>query len=173
MPAFTLVPLLVKEHFAGGAGEVAIMEGLTGLGMIAGGMAVAVFAPKRPILWFVWGFALSCFAVALTGLAPIDMFWLSVVWWVVSGVTFSLGNGPLIALLQSTVPNHLQGRALSLLNTIMGSAAPVGLLITGPLGDLIGIRWLFVIMGLLAGAVSLTGSLSPTLVRLEARKILD
>ena len=171
MPSFTLVPLLVKEHFAGGASEVAIMEGLTGAGMIAGGMAMAAMAPRRPMLWFLWGFAISCFAVAFTGLAPGETFWLAVVWWVVSGITFSLGNAPLMALLQSTVPNHLQGRVLSLLNTIMGLAAPVGLVVTSPLGELIGIRWLFVVMGLLGGLVSLLGLLSKPLLNLEMRRI--
>jgi MFS transporter, DHA3 family, macrolide efflux protein len=73
-----------------------------------------------------------------------------------------------MALLQSTVPNHVQGRVFSLLNTVMGLAAPVGLLLAGPLGEMIGTRWLFVLMGVLGGGVSLVGFLSPALLRLES-----
>lgn len=51
MPTFTLVPLLVKEHFGGGASEVALMEGLAGVGMLTGGLLVAVLAPRRPMRW--------------------------------------------------------------------------------------------------------------------------
>lgn len=163
MPSFTLVPLLVKEHFGGGAPQVALIEGLGGVGMIAGGMIVTALAPRRLLLWILWGFAVSCFAFALVALVPGDLFWLAIVFWVLSSVTFILGNAPLTVLIQTTVPNHLQGRALSLMATMMGLAAPVGLAIATPVGEAVGIRWLFVGMGILAGLVALAGFLSPVL----------
>jgi DHA3 family macrolide efflux protein-like MFS transporter len=161
MPSFMLSPLLVKEYFGGGAPQVAILESLSGGGMVAGGILVAALSPRRRTLWLLWGFALTCLTVALTALAPPNMFWLAVVWWSVSGIAFTAGSAPFTALLQSRVPNHLQGRVLSLLSTIMGLAAPVGLLIATPLGELIGVRWLFVLVGLLGTAVMLLGFLSP------------
>jgi DHA3 family macrolide efflux protein-like MFS transporter len=36
MPSFTLVPLLVEEYFSGAAPQVALMEGLSGVGMVTG-----------------------------------------------------------------------------------------------------------------------------------------
>jgi DHA3 family macrolide efflux protein-like MFS transporter len=36
-PAFSLLPLLVMDHFQGGAGEYAAMEALAGIGMLVGG----------------------------------------------------------------------------------------------------------------------------------------
>ncbi|WP_102126144.1 MFS transporter [Deinococcus planocerae] len=167
MPTFTLTPLLVKEHFGGGAGQVALMEGLSGVGMIAGGLAVAVLAPRRRVATVLVAFALSCLAVALTALAPGDAFWLAVVWWVVSGVTFSFGNAPMTAVLQTVIPNQLQGRALSLLSTVMGLAGPVGLALAAPLGEWLGVRGLFVAAGVLSALASLAGFLSPALLRLE------
>ncbi|MFN3429717.1 MAG: MFS transporter [Candidatus Sericytochromatia bacterium] len=166
MPTFTLAPLLVKEHFAGGPGHVALMEGLSGLGMLAGGVLVTALAPKRQMLWILLGFAASCLTLALTALAPSHMFWLAVVWWVLSGLTFIMGNAPFTTLLQMTIPNHIQGRAFSLLSTLMGLAAPIGLAIATPLGELIGVRWLFVVLGVLGTLVSLAGFLSPPLLRL-------
>lgn len=167
MPSFTLVPLLVKSHFDGGALQVASIEGLGGAGMMLGGMLVAALTPRRQVLWILWGFAASCFTLALTGLAPGDSFGLAVAWWVLSGVTFILGNAPLTALLQATIPNQLQGRVLSLLSMVMGLAAPVGLAMATPVGEWIGVRWLFVGVGVLGGLVSLAGFLSPTLLALE------
>lgn len=167
MPSFTLVPLLVKEHFGGGAAQVAIIEGLGGAGMIVGGLLVAALAPRRYVRWILWGFALSCFTLALTAWTPADMFWLAVCWWVVSGVTFIMSNAPMTALLQTTVAPHLQGRVLSLLGATMGLAAPVGLALATPIGELIGVRWLFVLVGLLGGAVSLLGLFSPAILGLE------
>ncbi len=166
MPSFTLVPLLVKEHFGGGAPEVALIEGLAGGGMVLGGLVVASFAPRKQVSWILWGFATSCFALALTGVMPANLFGLAVAWWMVSGLTFILGDAPLTALLQSSIPNHLQGRAFSLLNMVMGLAAPVGLALTTPLGELIGVRWLFVVIGVLGGLICLMGFLSVAVRRL-------
>lgn len=166
MPSFTLVPLLVKDHFGGGAPQVAWIEGLAGVGMVAGGIVVAIFSPQRQATWILGGFAASCFALALTGLMPAHMFGLAVAWWTVSGLAFILGDAPLTALLQATIPNHLQGRALSLLNMVMGLAAPVGLVLAAPLGEIIGVRWLFVAMGVMGGLISLMGFLSLAVRRL-------
>ena len=162
-----IVPLLIKEHFNGGAPQVALMEGLAGIGMVLGGMVVAALAPRRQVPWVLWGFAASCLALALTGLVPGQLFGVAVAWWVLSGFTFILGNAPLTALLQATIPNQLQGRALSLLAMAMGLAAPVGLALATPLGEWIGIRWLFVLMGVAGTLVSLAGFLSPPLRKLD------
>lgn len=172
MPAFTLVPLLVKEHFSGGATHVALMEGFSGIGMVLGGLLVAAMVPRRPVLWILLGFSVSCLAMALTALAPSRLFSVAVAWWVISGVTFVLADAPLIALLQAIVPNQMQGRVFSLLNSIMGLAAPVGLALLTPLGELVGVRALFVIAGLLGAAVSLAGFLSPSLMRLDHPPII-
>lgn len=167
MPTFTLVPLLVKVHFDGGAAQVALLEGLSGIGMLAGGLLVALMAPRRAILWTLLGFAVSCLAIALTALAPSSLFGVAIAWWVISGITFVFGNAPLTALLQSIIPNDLQGRALSLMNMLMGLAAPIGLVLITPLGEIFGVRGVFIVAGLLGTAASLAGFLSPRLLALE------
>jgi DHA3 family macrolide efflux protein-like MFS transporter len=167
MPTFTMVPLLIKQYFDGGAGHVAIMEGLAGAGMIAGGLFVAAVNPKRRIITTLAAFALCCLALAFTALAPANAFWLAVTWWAISGLTFSYGNAPMVAVLQSVVPNHLQGRAFSLLSTIMGLASPFGLALAGPLAEIIGVRWVFVLSGVLGAVVSLLGFFSHALRNLE------
>ncbi|TFL15319.1 MFS transporter [Pusillimonas caeni] len=167
MPSFTLVPLLVKEFFNGGAPQVALMEGLGGVGMIVGGLVIAAIAPRRKMPWILVGFALSCLALALAALVPSSLFGVAVAWWVVSSAAFILGNAPLTALLQTTIPNHLQGRVLSLLSMVMGLAAPIGLALATPVGEWLGGRWLFVLMGVLGAMVSLSGFLSLSLRSLE------
>lgn len=171
MPSFTLVPLLVKEHFGGGATEVALMEGLAGLGMVAGGALAAIIAAKRKVLWILWGFSISSFLLGMVGFAPGDMLWLAIAFWSISGTVYILGNAPMTALIQTTVPNHLQGRVLSLLTTVMALAAPVGLAIATPLGEMIGIRWLFVVMGFASGLIALLGFASPHVMQLEQAPI--
>lgn len=168
MPTFTLTPLLVREHFGGGVNQVALMEGLAGIGIIAGGVLIA-FVPlfKRKIVTILVSFALSCATVALTALTPGSMLWLAAIWWGISGITFSTGNAPLLALLQSQVPNQLQGRVLALLSTVMGLAAPLGLGLAALLGELIGVRGIFVAGGIAAAAICLLGFAAPSLMRIE------
>lgn len=169
MPTFTLVPLLVKEHFGGGASQVALLEGLAGVGMLTGGLLVAVMVPRRPVRWILLGFAASCSALALTALVPQNLFGVAVVWWVISGITFVLGDAPLVAFLQRNIPSHLQGRALSLMTTIMALAAPVGLALTAPLGEWIGVRGIFIVAGIAGTVASLAGFLSAPLRSLDQR----
>lgn len=167
MPSFTLVPLLVKQHFGGGASEVAFMEGLAGVGMLVGGILAAAIAAKRRVLWILWGFAISSFLLGFVGFAPADMLWLATAFWSLSGVVYVMGNAPMTALVQSIIPNQLQGRVLSLLTTTIALAAPIGLALATPLGELVGIRWLFVLMGFASGAVALLGFLSKPLMHME------
>ena len=73
----------------------------------------------------------------------------------------------MMTIIQLTVPNELQGRVFALLNTVMAFAAPLGLLIAGPLGEVIGVRGLFVLGGTLSALICLAGFLSPALMRIE------
>lgn len=167
MPSIMLVPLLVKDHFGGDVRDVALLEGLSGLGMMIGAMMVAALAPRRQVPWVLWGMTLSCASLALTGLVPSGLFGLALVWWVLSGVTYSLSAAPCMVLLQLVVPNHLLGRVQSLLNMMLSLAAPVGLTIAALLSEYAGVRTLFVCAGALAAVVTALGFLSPALIRLD------
>ncbi len=168
MPTFTLTPLLVKEHFGGGVNAVAFMEGLAGIGIIAGGALIAVTPIfKRKITTILLSFAISCVTVAFTALTPGSMLWLAALWWALSGITFSTGNAPMIALIQSQVPNQFQGRVLALLNTAMGFAAPLGLGLAALLGEWIGVRGVFIAGGFASAAICLLGFAAPALRRIE------
>ena len=166
-PTFSLLPLLVKTHFQGGINQVALLEGLSGIGMIVGGVLISVWPPRNKILVLLISFAVSCGTVALTALAPGNLLWLAVVWWVLSGVTFSTGNAPMMAIMQTVVPNQMQGRTTSLMNTIMGFAGPIGLAITGPLGESCGVRSVFIWGGAVSAVICLLGLFSRDLMGIE------
>lgn len=156
MPMFSLTPLLVKTHFGRGINTVAIMEGFSQVVRLSGVLPVrcgrsfaAALLPSSSI------FALSCFTIALTALAPSHWFWLAVVWWFISGVTYAAGNAPMMTIIQLTVPNELQGRVFALLNTVMAFGAPVRLLLAGPLGEVMGVHGLFILGGVISALLCL------------------
>ena len=110
LPAFSLTPLLVTEHFGRGVNAVAVMEGLSGVGILLGGLVISFWAPTQHQIDIVLiSFALSCATVALTALAPPQLFGLAIAWWFISGFTFSTGNAPMMAILQTVVPDQLRG----------------------------------------------------------------
>jgi MFS transporter, DHA3 family, macrolide efflux protein len=166
-PTFSLLPLLIKDHFKGGINEVALLEGLSGIGMIVGGILISVWPPRNKVLMFLISFVVSCGTVALTALAPGNMLWLAIGWWVLSGISFSTGQAPMTAILQIVVPNQMQGRTTALMNTIMGFAGPIGLAITGPLGESFGVRSVFIWGGALSALICALGLLSKNLMRIE------
>jgi MFS transporter, DHA3 family, macrolide efflux protein len=169
-PTFSLLPLLIKDHFKGGINEVALLEGLSGIGMIVGGVMISVWPPRNKVVMFLISFAVSCGTVALTALAPSNMLWLAIGWWVLSGISFSSGQAPMTAILQTVVPNQMQGRTQALMNTIMGFAGPIGLVITGPLGESFGVRTIFIWGGALSALVCALGLFSGDLMGIERAK---
>lgn len=160
MPMPVLLPLLVKDYFHGGPSELATMQSLLGVGMIIGGIIITAIAPRRQVPWVLSGFALSCLCIALAAWTPAGQFWMATVFWTVSAAFSSIGNATFMGFLQRTIPNELQGRAISLLTSLMGLASPVGLAVATPLGEAIGVRWLFVALGLAGTTILLAGFLS-------------
>lgn len=160
MPMSTMVPLLVKAHFGGGASEVALLESLAGVGMIVGGVLLSIIAPKKRLPWVLLGLATACLCVALCAWVPGNLFWAALCFWLLCMIANSMSNASLMALIQGSVPNALQGRAISILTTLMAMTSPVGLGIATPLGEFIGVRWLFVVLGSTGAIIMLMGFLS-------------
>jgi DHA3 family macrolide efflux protein-like MFS transporter len=59
-------------------------------------------------------------------------------------------NGPLSALVQSTVAPEMQGRVMTLVGSAAGLMSPLSLAIAGPLSDALGIQAWFVAAGILS-----------------------
>ena len=140
-PAFTLLPLLVKNHFNGGAIQLAWFEMAVGIGMIVGSVVLGVWGGfKRRMTTMALG--LVGMALAVTVLAWISG---SGLWWAIAamaliGLTQPLTNGPLFAILQATVPVDMQGRVMGLMGSMSGLVAPVGLALAGPASDYFGLQ---------------------------------
>ena len=131
--------------------------------MVVRGLVIAKIAPRRPLRWVIVGFGLCCGTLAATAALPAGGFALATICWTVSGVTYVAGNAPFISLLQSTIAHHLQGRVLSLLHTLLGLAAPIGLVLASPTGEILGIRALMVMAGVAGALVCALAATSPAL----------
>lgn len=168
MPAVALMPIVVRNEFGGGINEVALMEGFGGLGMALGGIIVSIVAlPRRQMPFVLIMYALSCITVSAIGLVSSEMFWAAVFWWFISGVFYTAGHAPVFGILQRIIPNQMQGRAFSLLTTIIGFASPLGIAVAAPLAEAFGVRMVFIAGGVISTIVCLAGLFSPALMSLE------
>lgn len=158
-PAFTLLPLVVTEHFQKGAMELALIDSVFGVGVIIGGLALSAWGGfKNRMITSLIGLIVSGFAVSAVGLAGPNMYWMALVMIGVFAFFNPMINGPIFAVMQARVEPEIQGRVFSLLTAGAGLASPLGMAIAGPLADATSNQFWFVMGGILtiiAGAVSL------------------
>ncbi len=135
-PAFSLLPLVVTEHFKKGAYELGFINSVFGVGVIVGGLVLSAWGGfKNRILTSMVALSISGAAALLVGLAPSYFFTVAVVGMGLFGFFNPLVNGPLFATLQARVDPEIQGRVFSFLQAGATLASPAGLLIAGPLAD--------------------------------------
>jgi DHA3 family macrolide efflux protein-like MFS transporter len=140
-PAFSLIPLLVKEHFGGGAAQLGLLEAVLGGGSIAGGLALSVWGGfRKKVYTMVFGAVGFALAFMTWGVLPGDLFWAAVVSSAVIGLMLPLVDGPLMAILQSTVAPEMQGRVFTLFGSVIWITSPLGLAMAGPISDWLGLQ---------------------------------
>jgi DHA3 family macrolide efflux protein-like MFS transporter len=149
MPAITLMPLLVKNEFSGGALEIASMQSSWAVGFLAGGILLSVWGGfHRKILTATLAMFGTAIGMLLVGIAHNVAFQLALTGIFIAGLMNVLINGPAFALLQSVVDAEMQGRVLSLVISLANAMTPLGLLVAGPLADKTGVSAMFIFASL-------------------------
>jgi DHA3 family macrolide efflux protein-like MFS transporter len=167
-PVITLLPLLVTTHFGGTALHLGWLQSASGIGLIAGGLALSTWGGfRRKTTTLYVGAGLQGLALAVLGATPSGLFALAVVAMVANGLCNAMYNGSGFALLQATVPPQMQGRVFTLNGSIVQAAYPISLAILGPVVGLIGIRAWYIGGGLLVFAVCTAALFIPSIARLE------
>jgi DHA3 family macrolide efflux protein-like MFS transporter len=87
--------------------------------------------------------------VLLIGITPASFFTLALIGLFFGAVMNSMSNAALMALLQQAIAPEMQGRVWALGGSLAGAAMPLGLAIAGPLADMMGVRTLYVVSGIL------------------------
>ena len=64
----------------------------------------------------------------------------------------------------------MQGRVMTLLGSMVKLASPVGLILAGPLSDLVGVRYWFLAAGLVCLFLGIAGFFSPRLLSIEDQR---
>jgi DHA3 family macrolide efflux protein-like MFS transporter len=166
-----LVPLLVTNHFGGGALQLGWLESAFGVGIIAGGMTLSFWGGfRRRILNTLMGLAITGLGTLLVGLAPEKALWLALAGMFIGGVMSAFINGPMMAVLQAAVAPDMQGRVFSVIGSSVQITTMLGLMVVGPLADLVGVRFWFIVGGVLVLLMGPVGFFIPAIVNIESQK---
>lgn len=151
-----LTPLMLVRSFPAGEAQdvvnLAVLEVAFSIGMMLGGILVASFFAKRSRIGLIVVASLVFGALSIgLGLSPNV--------WVFFGFMFLVGlavpffSTPSMTLLQETVEPERQGRVFGFVGIVMAVAMPVGMVVFGPLADVMPIEVLLIAAGLLTFVV--------------------
>jgi DHA3 family macrolide efflux protein-like MFS transporter len=167
-PCFALLPILVTSHFAGEALQLAWLQAAFSVGLLTGGLLLGAWGGfRRRIYTTLFGLMGVGTGMLLVASAPATLLPLAIGGLVLVGVMLSLTNGPVNAILQSTVAPEMQGRVFMLLRSLASLIAPLGLSLAGPLSELVGVRFWFFASGIVTLLVALAGSFNRVLLAVE------
>lgn len=170
-PAFSLVPLLVKDYFGGDALQLGWVNSALGIGVILGGLTLGIWGGFKRRMHTA---LLGLFGIGLGNLlisqAPPSALLLVVLAAFIVGFMQSLANGPIVAVLQAAVDPQMQGRVFTLTTSVAAGMAPLGLAIAGPLADYMGVQTWFLIGGLACVLMGVAALFIPAVVNIEQSK---
>ncbi len=173
IPAFSLLPIHVKEFFNKGVIELAYLETSYGMGIILGGFTLGIKGGfKRRVVTALFALGLTGFGLILFGLTPSNLFIMAIASLFLSVFTYTITNGIIFAILQSIVPPEIQGRVFTLLVSLSTGVAPLGLIISGPIADTFGVSFWYVLAGILILASSAASLFIPAIRYIEKNALL-
>jgi DHA3 family macrolide efflux protein-like MFS transporter len=170
-PAFSLLPLLVKDHFNGSAIQLSWVNSAFGIGIILGGLLLGIWGGfKRKLMTSMLGLAGMGIGTLLMSQVPPTRIYIAVCAALIVGIMQPITNGPIFAVMQSTVAPDMQARVFSLLTSAASAMSPIGLLIAGPLSDKFGIQTWFLLGGMICLLMAITGLFIPALKNIETER---
>ncbi|HEY5729059.1 MAG TPA: MFS transporter [Anaerolineales bacterium] len=170
IPAFSLLPLMVKDYFGGSAIHLSWVESAMGAGMILGGVLLSIWGGfSRKVLTSLVGLMGMGTGTLILALAPASSILFAVGAALLVGFMTPMTMGPFFAVIQSTVEPGMQARIFSLLSSVGTGIVPIGLMIAGPVADRIGIQAWFLFGGVLCILMAVTGLFIPAVMNMEKK----
>jgi len=145
-PASFLTPLQTTRTFGEDEWRLAALELVFSVGMMLGGAAISVWGGFRNRIVTITA-AIAWMSACTIALGVVPNFIVYLLFMGLYGIAMPFLNSPMNVIFQEKVdPNYL-GRVFGILGMISTSMMPIGMLIFGPLADVISIELLLVITG--------------------------
>lgn len=153
-PVAFLTPLQVTRSFGSDVWRLTVIEITFSVGMMIGGIIMTSWGGfKNRVHTMVFSaIAMGICTIAL-GIVPI--FGVYLFFMTLFGVVMPMFNIPSTVLLQEKVEENFLGRVFGVYGMISSAVMPLGMIIFGPISDMIRIEWLLIGTGILIFALSL------------------
>jgi MFS family permease len=133
----TLLPLFVRDALDMGSGGYGAVYAAMGVGALAGSLALAFMAHRRPMQRLILGGGAAFLALAFV-LGFVREPAVAVALVVGIGLTSMLMVNTINVTIQNSVPDELRGRVMSLYVTVFAGTAPIGGLFAGAMAQTFG-----------------------------------
>ncbi|RAL55074.1 hypothetical protein BLD25_05070 [Candidatus Gracilibacteria bacterium GN02-872] len=153
VPFITILPLMTKKHFGGGAEELTIIETLFAVGMLLGGFIISIFNPKtHKMIIQTTSLIIFGILVFISGFLPSTKFYFYVFVFImtITGIISSVYNSTFMAFLQERIQISKLGKVMSLNFSIGMFPSIIGLLWIGLITDYVGgVTNMFIYLGII------------------------
>ena len=147
MPFTTQMPLFVLIDHKGGELDYALISAFLQIGIVIGALIASTkkhWKHKELIILYAVLFGIGGYSIIT--FAPTGYFLLMAIGSLIQASIIPIANTMFLTILQTKTPPETQGRVFSIVISIAAAITPLGMLISGPLAMLFGIRLLFIIV---------------------------
>ncbi|MHA2226995.1 MAG: MFS transporter [Candidatus Hodarchaeales archaeon] len=151
IPIIVLGPFFVYTIHLGGVLDLALVVVASQFGLLVSGILLSIKKNwKRPALIIVIALYVQVAGYFFQVITPIGLFWFMSIGAFIFGAMLPFINSMFQTIIHSRIPPELQGRANGLATSMAGAILPIGMLLSGPISDFIGIAGLFFIANILS-----------------------
>lgn len=163
-PAAFMTPLQVSRTFGNDVWRLTAVEMAFSIGMTVGGAIMLSWGgfKNRVHTMILSSFT---FAVCTVVLGIVPDFWIYLAVMCFTGSAVPVFNIPSMVMLQEKVEENFLGRVFGVMGMITSSVMPLGMIIFGPVSDVIRIEWILIATGISMFALSIFLSKSKTLLK--------
>jgi MFS transporter, DHA3 family, macrolide efflux protein len=155
-----LSPLMLARNFGSDVWLLTILELAFGVGMVAGGALMAIFASKVDRLGMMVGTSIlfGVLAVVMGFTTNLILFYSL---FFLIGLAVPAFSTSSMTLLQETVEPERQGRVFGFVGIVMAVAMPLGMAVLGPLADIVSVEILLIVTGVATVVIAVVAILLP------------
>ena len=168
MPMAVLFPLMTTMQFGGDGFAVSLVEAVWGAGFVAGSLVLGIWGGGKRLIPLIIASVFGCGVVtAACGFLPPDGFMLFLLLTCCMAVLGAFFNSPIMAVIQKNIDPKKLGRVMAVFGSLSGIAAPIGLVIAGPVAEHVGVPPIFIASGIGMILTVLAGFFFPSIFSLD------
>jgi DHA3 family macrolide efflux protein-like MFS transporter len=153
VPAGFLAALFVSRNYGDSYVYLSIVEIVGFAGMAGGGLLIGIWGgfKKRSLTLFA---GILSFAFLGIAMGAIDSFIVYLILMAIYGIALTMVQTSITTMIQEKSEENMQGKIFGFLNVMYSGSLPIAMAVFGPLADVVSLRWLMIITGILMAVMA-------------------